>query len=232
MLLFPGTLRPEPGQRLAARTLPRGLRMSDAATALEPDRGQGLASTLRWTSRPVALLTVLSWRWASLAALIADVWPDGAGRLSWDFLTSFPSRRGIQAGIWHALTGSIVVMLVTASVAVPIGVGAAIYLEEYGSRSVARAHHRDQHHRTWRRCRRSSTACSAWACSCGPWTWAAACWPAPRRWRCSSCRRDPVHARSAARGALSRMREGPMRSAPRVADHLAPGAAGARRPAS
>jgi phosphate transport system permease protein len=80
--------------------------------------------------------TVLVVALAALAALVADVWQDGASRLSWDFLTGFPSRRAADAGIWHALSGSIVVMIVTAVLSVPIGVGAAIYLEEYGGRSV------------------------------------------------------------------------------------------------
>jgi len=71
----------------------------------------------------------------SLAALIADVWSDGAGRLSWAFLTGFPSRRAENAGIFHALSGSIFVILVTAVLAVPIGVASAIYLEEYGRRN-------------------------------------------------------------------------------------------------
>jgi phosphate transport system permease protein len=75
----------------------------------------------------------------SLAALIGDVWSDGAGRLSWEFLTGFPSRRAEDAGIFHALSGSIFVILVTAMLAVPIGVASAIYLEEYGRRNfVAR----------------------------------------------------------------------------------------------
>lgn len=81
-------------------------------------------------------LLILFLALAALAALIADVWSDGASRLSWDFLTGFPSRRAENAGIWHALAGSIVVILVTAALAVPIGVGAAIYLEEYGTRSL------------------------------------------------------------------------------------------------
>jgi len=72
----------------------------------------------------------------SLAALIADVWSDGASRLSWDFLTGFPSRRAENAGIWHALAGSMFVILVTGALAVPIGVASAIYLEEYGTRSL------------------------------------------------------------------------------------------------
>jgi phosphate transport system permease protein len=82
-------------------------------------------------------LVVLFLALASLAVLIYDVWQDGAGRLSWQFLTSFPSRRPADAGIWHALTGSVFVILVTAAIAAPIGVAAAIYLEEYGTRSVA-----------------------------------------------------------------------------------------------
>jgi len=84
----------------------------------------------------VLALIVLCVALAALAALIVDVWADGAGRLSWRFLTSFPSRRAEQAGIWHALTGSVFVIAVTAVLAVPVGIGAAIYLEEYGTRSA------------------------------------------------------------------------------------------------
>ncbi len=72
----------------------------------------------------------------ALAVLIGDVWSDGASRLSWSFLTGFPSRRAQDAGIFHALSGSVFVILVTAALAVPIGVASAIYLEEYGTRSV------------------------------------------------------------------------------------------------
>jgi phosphate transport system permease protein len=70
----------------------------------------------------------------ALAALLFDVFVDGAGRLSWQFLTSLPSRRASQAGLATALVGSIYVILLTAIIAVPIGIGAAIYLEEYGAR--------------------------------------------------------------------------------------------------
>jgi phosphate transport system permease protein len=82
-------------------------------------------------------LLVLCIALVSLGALIVDIWSDGASRLSWSFLTGFPSRRAVDAGVWHALTGSVVVILVTGLLAVPIGVAAAIYLEEYGGRSVA-----------------------------------------------------------------------------------------------
>jgi phosphate transport system permease protein len=70
----------------------------------------------------------------ALAALLFDVLVDGAGRLSWQFLTSLPSRRASQAGLATALVGSIYVIVLTAVIAVPIGIGAAIYLEEYGAR--------------------------------------------------------------------------------------------------
>jgi len=80
-------------------------------------------------------LLVLAVALAALAALLADVLSDGASRLSWQFLTSYPSRRAEQAGILPALVGSIYVITLTAIIAVPLGVGAALYLEEYGGHS-------------------------------------------------------------------------------------------------
>jgi phosphate transport system permease protein len=70
-----------------------------------------------------------------LLAALLDLIFDGAPRLSWDFLTSFPSRRAGQAGILSAWVGSALVMLVTMLAAVPIGIGAAVYLEEYASKN-------------------------------------------------------------------------------------------------
>jgi phosphate transport system permease protein len=70
----------------------------------------------------------------ALAALLVDVVRDGAGRLSWAFLTGFPSRRPERAGILAALVGSVYVIGMTAAIAVPLGVAAAIHLEEYGGR--------------------------------------------------------------------------------------------------
>ena len=113
--------------------------MSESATVALADqaaaRGIRRRRAVDIVFQALALL-VLVVTLGALAALIADVWSDGFSRLSWDFVTSFPSRRASQAGIWHALTGSVFVILLTALIAVPIGVAAAIYLEEYGSRSV------------------------------------------------------------------------------------------------
>jgi phosphate transport system permease protein len=66
-----------------------------------------------------------------LAVLLADVAADGAGRLSWDFITSFTSIDTDQAGIQAALWGTIWLMGVCALFIVPVGVATAIYLEEY-----------------------------------------------------------------------------------------------------
>jgi phosphate transport system permease protein len=70
-----------------------------------------------------------------LAALVADVLADGLPRLSWQFLTSFPSRRPAEAGILSALVGSAWLLVLTALLAFPLGIGAAIYLEEYSTKS-------------------------------------------------------------------------------------------------
>lgn len=72
---------------------------------------------------------------ALLAVLIGDVLVDAIGRMSWDFITGYPSRRAERAGVFPALVGSLMLIGLTALLALPVGVGAAIYLEEYGKRS-------------------------------------------------------------------------------------------------
>jgi phosphate transport system permease protein len=66
-----------------------------------------------------------------LVVLLADVIIDGAPVLSWNFLTSFPSRRPADAGIVSALVGTVWVMVLVALFTFPIGVGAGIFLEEF-----------------------------------------------------------------------------------------------------
>jgi phosphate transport system permease protein len=79
----------------------------------------------------VTLLALLA-----LAALLFDIARDGAPRLSWAFLTSYPSRRPEQAGILPALIGSIYIIALTALIAIPLGIAAALYLEEYGGKGA------------------------------------------------------------------------------------------------
>jgi len=71
----------------------------------------------------------------TFAALFVEMIINGAPRLSWDFFSQFPSRKPDQAGILSAWVGSTLVMLVTAATAVPLGVGAGVYLEEYAPRN-------------------------------------------------------------------------------------------------
>ena len=71
----------------------------------------------------------------TLAALMVDLAMDGAERLGWGFFTSFPSRFPERAGILTAWVGTSLVMLVTALTAVPLGVGAGVYLEEYAPKN-------------------------------------------------------------------------------------------------
>jgi phosphate transport system permease protein len=71
----------------------------------------------------------------TLMALIFDFVVDGVPRIDGNFLLNYPSRRPDQAGILSAWVGTTLVMLVTAMLAVPIGVAAGIYLEEYAPKN-------------------------------------------------------------------------------------------------
>ncbi len=86
-----------------------------------------LFSVFGWACLAVGLIT--------LAALLVDLAIDGLPHLRWDFFTSFPSRKAERAGIFSAWVGTVAVMMVTGMAAIPLGVAAAVYLEEYGSRN-------------------------------------------------------------------------------------------------
>jgi len=71
----------------------------------------------------------------TFVSLFTEMAVNGAARLDWDFFTNYPSRRASQAGILSAWVGSTLVMVVTAVVAVPLGVASAVYLEEYAPKN-------------------------------------------------------------------------------------------------
>jgi phosphate transport system permease protein len=71
----------------------------------------------------------------TLAALLLDLASDGLGRISPRFFISFPSRFAAQAGILSAWVGTVLVMIVTALAAIPMGVAAGLYLEEYAPKN-------------------------------------------------------------------------------------------------
>lgn len=80
-------------------------------------------------------LTCLLFALFTLLALIVDLASSGAGRISYEFLTSFPSRFPGKAGILSAWVGSLCVMLTTALCAIPLGIAAGLYLEEYAPKN-------------------------------------------------------------------------------------------------
>lgn len=71
----------------------------------------------------------------TLLALIYDLASTGLSRISYDFLTSFPSRFPAKAGILSAWVGSLAIMMTTAVCAIPVGIAAGIYLEEYAKKN-------------------------------------------------------------------------------------------------
>jgi len=75
----------------------------------------------------------------TLLGLFTNLLLDGMERLNYEFFSSFPSRRAEHAGILSAWVGSLLVMLVTALVAIPMGIAAAIYLEEYAPSNLLTA---------------------------------------------------------------------------------------------
>jgi phosphate transport system permease protein len=68
-------------------------------------------------------------------ALFVDMAIQGMGRIDAEFFTNFPSRRPGEAGILSAWVGTVLVMIVTASAAVPLGIAAGVYLEEYAPKN-------------------------------------------------------------------------------------------------
>ncbi len=70
-----------------------------------------------------------------LVLLLYSVLDNGLDRLDWNFITSLPSKRAAKAGIYTAWVGTLWIMIMTAAIAFPIGVGAGLYLEEYGTKN-------------------------------------------------------------------------------------------------
>jgi phosphate transport system permease protein len=70
-----------------------------------------------------------------LGALLVDIVRVGGGRLTWEFLNGFPSRFAARAGMKPALVGSMWTLGLTALIAFPLGVGTAVWLEEYAPAS-------------------------------------------------------------------------------------------------
>jgi phosphate transport system permease protein len=116
-----------------------------------PESASAVAPTVRGATGDIRKLIARAKRWdvifivlgilalgigfLTFLALFLDMLIDGWERLRPEFFTQFPSRRAAQAGILSAWIGTTLVMIVTAVVAVPLGVAAGIYLEEYAPKN-------------------------------------------------------------------------------------------------
>ena len=72
---------------------------------------------------------------AGLAALLIDVLIDGLGFLNWKFLTNYASRKPLESGILAPMAGTVWVVGLTAIFTIPVGIGTAIYLEEFARKN-------------------------------------------------------------------------------------------------
>jgi len=70
-----------------------------------------------------------------LVVLLVDVLVDGLPFLNWNFLSSYASRKPLESGILAPLAGTVWIVGMTALLTIPIGVGTAIYLEEFASKN-------------------------------------------------------------------------------------------------
>src|ERR1700722_6334808 len=107
-----------------------------ATSLLKSDR----AAPSRWTERAFEWTCAFS-TWFGLGVLVilllGVLWK-GAGWVSWSFLTSYDSRHPEQAGILAGLWGTFWLVSLAALIAVPVGVGAAVFLEEYARKGWLR----------------------------------------------------------------------------------------------
>lgn len=95
-----------------------------------------MAARIRWARQLERGFVLVAWLLLGLLAavfiaLFAGMLQTGWARLQPDFFLTFASRRAAQAGILAAWFGTLVVMVVTAAVAIPLGIAAGVYLEEY-----------------------------------------------------------------------------------------------------
>jgi phosphate transport system permease protein len=113
---------------MSAKTANTKIGKLDEAALVNKANAQDLRfAILGFVVLVVAMITLL--------ALVFDFMVDGVPRIDGNFLMNYPSRRPDQAGILSAWVGTSLVMLTTAALAVPIGVAAGIYLEEYAPKN-------------------------------------------------------------------------------------------------
>ncbi|MFC0773457.1 phosphate ABC transporter permease PstA [Terrimonas alba] len=70
-----------------------------------------------------------------LVVLLIDIFSKGMTRINWDFFQNLPSRHAEKSGIRTALAGMLSLLFFTVIIALPIGIFAGIYLQEYGKKN-------------------------------------------------------------------------------------------------
>ena len=70
-----------------------------------------------------------------LVVLLIDIFSKGMARINWDFFRNLPSRHAEKSGIMTALAGMLSLLFFTVIIALPIGILAGIYLQEYGKKN-------------------------------------------------------------------------------------------------
>lgn len=73
---------------------------------------------------------------AILGVILFDIFTKGYGVIDWEFLTTAPRNRMTEGGIFPAIVGTVYVTFITAILAIPVGVSAAIYLTEYAKQGM------------------------------------------------------------------------------------------------
>jgi len=112
--------------RISSRPTPSDFKKSEFKSNLSTryalDRAFEIAA---WAATGIAV-AILAW-------LLLTILIDGLSTLNWNFVTSYPSRKPERAGVVAALVGTAWLMTLVAAFTFPVGVGAAIYLEEFSS---------------------------------------------------------------------------------------------------
>lgn len=109
--------------------------LSRSSTPLSPIQ-LSVIQRKRWSNLfAVAGILSITIALMTLIALVLQLLIQGFPKLNWQFLTSFADPEASLAGVLAALVGSCLVMLVTAAAAIPVGIGAGLYLEEYAKQN-------------------------------------------------------------------------------------------------
>lgn len=93
-------------------------------------RNKKIDTIFKWTALFATSIGIIV-----LVILLTNVFIDGAQRIDMDFIKNLPSRRAHRAGIFIPLVDTIYLMILTIILVLPLGIGAAVYLEEYSKKS-------------------------------------------------------------------------------------------------